>query len=134
MEDVSRYWWTIPVHIWLPHTHLLNTYWYVSIGLFPDVGGGYFLPRLGGKLGVYLALSGFRLKGRDVLKAGVATHFVQSDKLADLEKSLLAMENARAHDIGEILDKYQSMVGSNNYWGQFSSISFFHFIKMHGYE
>eukprot|EP00105_Crassostrea_gigas_P015933 XP_011433119.1 PREDICTED: 3-hydroxyisobutyryl-CoA hydrolase, mitochondrial-like isoform X1 [Crassostrea gigas] len=80
-----------------------------AIGLFPDVGGGYFLPRLGGKLGVYLALSGFRLKGRDVLKAGVATHFVQSDKLADLEKSLLAMENARAHDIGEILDKYQSM-------------------------
>lgn len=94
------------------------------------------MPRLGGKLGVYLALSGFRLKGRDVLKAGVATHFVQSDKLANLEKSLLAMENARAHDIGEILDKYQSMVGtcSNNFWGQFSSISFFHFIKMHGYE
>lgn len=92
-----------------------RSYWYmyVSIGLFPDVGGGYFLPRLGGKLGVYLALSGFRLKGRDVLKAGVATHFVQSDKLADLEKSLLAMENARAHDIAEILYKYQSMVGSN---------------------
>lgn len=88
------------------------------------------MPRLGGKLGVYLALSGFRLKGRDVLKAGVATHFVQSDKLADLEKSLLAMENARAHDIGEVLYKYQSMVGSNNFWGQFSSISFFYFIKM----
>lgn len=88
------------------------------------------MPRLGGKLGVYLALSGFRLKGRDVLKAGVATHFVQSDKLADLEKSLLAMENARAHDIGEVLYKYQSMVGSNNFKGQLSSISFFHFIKM----
>ena len=50
-------------------------------GLFPDVGGGYFLSRLGGKLGIFLALTGFRLKGRDVYKAGVATHFVQSNKV-----------------------------------------------------
>lgn len=47
-------------------------------GLFPDVGGGYFLPRLQGKLGLFLALTGFRLKGRDVQRAGVATHFVES--------------------------------------------------------
>lgn len=124
-DVISRNWWTIPVHTWLSHTRLLYTYWYVSIGLFPDVGGGYFLPRLGGKLGVYLALSGFRLKGRDVLKAGVATHFVQSDKLADLEKSLLALENARALDIAEVLDKYQSMVGSSNFFWQFTSIHIF---------
>ena len=71
------------------------------------------MPRLGGKLGVYLALSGFRLKGRDVLKAGVATHFVQSDKIQDLEKSLLALENARPQDIGEVLAQYQAMVWNN---------------------
>lgn len=34
-----------------------------AIGLFPDVGGSYFLPRLQGKLGTYLGLTGFRLKG-----------------------------------------------------------------------
>lgn len=50
-------------------------------GLFPDVGGGYFLPRLSGKIGHLLALTGFRLKGRDVLKAGIATHFVESGKV-----------------------------------------------------
>lgn len=72
------------------------------------------MPRLGGKLGVYLALSGFRLKGRDVLKAGVATHFVQSDKIQDLEKSLLALENARPQDIGEVLAQYQALV-----WNKF---------------
>lgn len=50
-------------------------------GLFPDVGGGYFLPRLQGKLGYLLALTGFRLKGRDVYRAGIATHFVDSAKV-----------------------------------------------------
>lgn len=60
---------------------------------------------------MYLALTGFRLKGRDVLKAGVATHFVQSNKLPELESTLLGLENARAHDVGEVLDNFQQMVG-----------------------
>lgn len=45
------------------------------------MGGGYFLPRLRGKLGYFLALTGFRLKGRDVYAAGIATHFVDSEKV-----------------------------------------------------
>lgn len=57
----------------------------VSIGLFPDVGGGYFLPRLQGKLGLFLALTGIRLKGRDVQRVGLATHFVQSDKVMHID-------------------------------------------------
>lgn len=54
---------------------------YLITGLFPDVGGSYFLPRLQGKLGYLLALTGFRLKGRDVYEAGIATHFVDSEKV-----------------------------------------------------
>ena len=34
-----------------------------GIGLIPDVGGSYFLPRLEGELGTYLALTGHRLRG-----------------------------------------------------------------------
>lgn len=34
-----------------------------AIGLFPDVGGTYFLPKLSGKLGMFLGLTGHRLKG-----------------------------------------------------------------------
>lgn len=55
-----------------------------AIGLFPDVGGGYFLPRLKGELGMFLALTGHRLKGRDVQHAGVATHFISREKIPDL--------------------------------------------------
>ncbi|XP_015723343.1 3-hydroxyisobutyryl-CoA hydrolase, mitochondrial isoform X2 [Coturnix japonica] len=77
-----------------------------AIGLFPDVGGGYFLPRLPGKIGYLLALTGFRLKGRDVLKAGIATHFVQSDKLPDLEKDLIALKSPSKENIAELLNSY----------------------------
>lgn len=48
-----------------------------GIGLFPDVGGGWFLPRLRGETGMWLALTGARLKGEDVLAAGIATHFAE---------------------------------------------------------
>jgi enoyl-CoA hydratase len=47
-----------------------------GIGLFPDVGGSYFLPRCPGELGMYLALTGTRLGTGDALYAGVATHYV----------------------------------------------------------
>jgi enoyl-CoA hydratase len=51
-----------------------------GIGLFPDVGGSYFLPRCPGQIGMYLALTGARLKTADCLYAGVATHFVPQAK------------------------------------------------------
>ncbi|XP_074766718.1 3-hydroxyisobutyryl-CoA hydrolase, mitochondrial isoform X1 [Athene noctua] len=77
-----------------------------AIGLFPDVGGGYFLPRLPGKIGCFLALTGFRLKGRDVLKAGIATHFVESEKLPALEKDLIALKSPSTENIADLLNSY----------------------------
>lgn len=59
-----------------------------AIGLFPDVGGGHFLPRLQGKTGLYLGLTGFRLKGRDVEQSGVATHYCESARVPELEDAL----------------------------------------------
>ncbi|ETO12221.1 hypothetical protein RFI_25155 [Reticulomyxa filosa] len=61
-----------------------------AIGFYTDVGGAHFLPRLVPKgLGMYLALTGHRLKGSDVLHAGIATHFVPEKRLAEMEKLLL---------------------------------------------
>ncbi|MGD1956645.1 MAG: enoyl-CoA hydratase/isomerase family protein [Sphingomonadales bacterium] len=53
-----------------------------GIGLFPDVGGSYFLPRMPGQLGMYLGLTGARLKAADSVFAGVATHYMPSGKQA----------------------------------------------------
>jgi 3-hydroxyisobutyryl-CoA hydrolase len=66
-----------------------------AIGFFPDVGGSYFLPRLpapfGAPFGMYLGLTGLRLTGADLVHAGVATHFVSSAKLQEVEAELLKL-------------------------------------------
>lgn len=62
-----------------------------AIGFFPDVGGSHFLPRLRHNVGTYLALTGARLTGRDVLRAGIATHFVPSERLEGVELALASM-------------------------------------------
>ena len=60
----------------------------VGIGFFPDVGGTWFLPRLPGELGAYLALTGERLRADDGVAAGIATHRVPSKRIPDLLDSL----------------------------------------------
>ncbi|XP_030199118.1 3-hydroxyisobutyryl-CoA hydrolase, mitochondrial [Gadus morhua] len=79
-----------------------------AIGLFPDVGGGYFLPRLQGKLGMFLALTGFRLKGRDVQRVGVASHFVESQKISALELDLVGLRSPSNEDVSKLLESYQT--------------------------
>ena len=59
-----------------------------GIGLFPDVGGSYFLSRLPGQIGMYMALTGARLNAADAVYAGVGDRFVPSDRLQDLEDAL----------------------------------------------
>ncbi|KAL1302903.1 hypothetical protein AAFC00_003228 [Neodothiora populina] len=59
-----------------------------TIGFFPDVGASFFLPRMDGQLGTYLALTSERLKGVNAFLAGVATHYIDSSSLPDLEARL----------------------------------------------
>jgi enoyl-CoA hydratase/carnithine racemase len=61
-----------------------------GIGLFPDVGGGYFLSRCAGRLGEYLALTGLVLNGREAMTAGLADGFIDSGRLPGLWASLAA--------------------------------------------
>jgi enoyl-CoA hydratase len=59
-----------------------------GIGLFPDVGGTYFLPRLPGRIGMWLGLTGSRLKGQDVVRAGVCDLFIESSRLPELVEAM----------------------------------------------
>jgi enoyl-CoA hydratase len=55
-----------------------------GIGLFPDVGGGWYLPRLPGRVGEFMALTGARLDGAECQYLGLATHYVEQASLADM--------------------------------------------------
>ncbi|WP_295207056.1 enoyl-CoA hydratase/isomerase family protein [uncultured Brevundimonas sp.] len=74
-----------------------------GIGLFPDVGGGWFLPRLPGQTGVWLALTGARLKAQQTIELGIHTHFVPSDRIealkADLVREASPIEAVGKHDM-----------------------------------
>jgi enoyl-CoA hydratase/carnithine racemase len=56
----------------------------VNIGLFPDVGGSYFLSRAPGKLGHYLGLTGLTIRAADALYAGLADTFVPQAQMPAL--------------------------------------------------
>ncbi|MBN8897357.1 MAG: enoyl-CoA hydratase/isomerase family protein [Rhodospirillales bacterium] len=59
-----------------------------AIGFFPDIGATYFLPRLPGNLGIYLGLTGLRVKGADAVHAGFATHYTPREQLPALSAAL----------------------------------------------
>ncbi|WP_120077676.1 enoyl-CoA hydratase/isomerase family protein [Aurantiacibacter odishensis] len=75
-----------------------------SIGLFPDVGAGHYLPRLRGQVGKFLALTGARLDGAECLWAGLATHYIESAKLAEVKARLIAEPG----NVEAILDEFAS--------------------------
>ncbi|MBI3440521.1 MAG: enoyl-CoA hydratase/isomerase family protein [Proteobacteria bacterium] len=75
-----------------------------SIGFFPDVGGGYFLPRCPGQIGTYLALTSNHIKAFDTMHIGFATHFVPAVHLARLNEEIIRSP----HDLDALLKKYST--------------------------
>ncbi len=69
-----------------------------GIGLFPDVGGGWYLSRLPGRTGVFLALTGARIDGAECLALGLATHYLPAIAL-DEAKARIAAEPGAIADI-----------------------------------
>jgi enoyl-CoA hydratase/carnithine racemase len=67
-----------------------------GIGLFPDVGGGYFLSRCPGFVGEYLALTGTQIGADEAIAYGLADYKVNSTGLAEFWESLAT------HDIKDI--------------------------------
>ncbi len=74
-----------------------------GIGLFPDVGGGWFLPRLPGETGTWIALTGARLKAADTVFLGIHTHFLPTDAL-EVFRAILAADPAHPADVADGLE------------------------------
>ena len=75
-----------------------------GIGLFPDVGGGWYLSRLPGRVGQFLALTGARLDGAECLLLGLATHYIPSAALDEVKARIAADPGA----LEAILEAYDT--------------------------
>lgn len=89
-----------------------------QIGLYPDVGGPYFLTHLlnsNPRIGLYVGLTGYRIKGKDCLNAGIATHFVTQNELQSVKEDIEALctqnNNVTISDIHSLLN--QKGISSN---------------------
>ncbi|PRP84290.1 3-hydroxyisobutyryl-CoA hydrolase, mitochondrial-like [Planoprotostelium fungivorum] len=84
-----------------------------GIGLFPDVGGTFFLSKdkLKGPLGVYIGVTGQKLSGADCIYAGIGTHYVDAQKLGDLLEELKRAEFSEKDTARKIVEKYSSTPG-----------------------
>ncbi|MEZ5706241.1 MAG: enoyl-CoA hydratase/isomerase family protein [Burkholderiaceae bacterium] len=73
-----------------------------GIGLFPDVGGGFFLSRCPGHLGEYLALTGRTINGVEAMAADLADEQMDSGRLAGLWESL----GTTPYESGEAVERW----------------------------
>lgn len=84
----------------------------ITIGLYPDVGGTWFLNRMPGKTGLFLALTGASINGADALFTGLADRFIAQEKRAALVDTLTAVawsKNPRKHfaQVTHVLREYE---------------------------
>lgn len=89
-----------PYRVATEHTRLAMPE--TGIGLFPDVGGGWYLSRVRGRVGEFLALTGARLDGAECLALGLATHYLPAARLEEA-KARIADQPEHAADILEEL-------------------------------
>ncbi|CAL4932402.1 unnamed protein product [Urochloa decumbens] len=77
-----------------------------ALGLFPDIGASYFLSRLPSFYGEYVGLAGARLDGAEMHACGLATHFVQINRLQSLEESLKKVDTSNPFAVCGIIDQF----------------------------
>ncbi|BBG99777.1 ATP-dependent caseinolytic protease/crotonase family protein, partial [Prunus dulcis] len=77
-----------------------------SIGFHTDCGFSYILSHLPGHLGEFIALTGARLNGKELVAAGLATHFVPLEKLSDLEKRLISLNSGDENAVKAAIEEF----------------------------
>ncbi|KDO51885.1 hypothetical protein CISIN_1g016043mg [Citrus sinensis] len=81
-----------------------------SIGFHTDCGFSFIHSRLPGHLGEFLALTGARLNGKELVAAGLATHFVPSEKLPELEKRLIGLNTGDEIAVKSAIEEFSEDV------------------------
>ena len=76
-----------------------------GIGLFPDVGGGWYLSRLPGRVGQFMALTGARLDASECLYLGLATNYVEQSSLEELHERILKAPSRLKGTLGSVSSK-----------------------------
>ena len=79
-----------------------------SIGLFPDVGGGWLLANLSLGIGLWLALTGSRLRSYDLLKTGLANFYVNIENINLLKEDIIKNSSENKNEITKIINNYSS--------------------------
>jgi enoyl-CoA hydratase/carnithine racemase len=78
-----------------------------TIGLFPDVGGGYFLSRCPGFSGEWLALTGTALGAAEAITLGLADHCIDVSQLVQAWDALVDITPADAASIAGWVDTFR---------------------------
>lgn len=99
---------SIPGDFWVATEKTLFAMPETGLGLFPDVGGGWFLPRLPGETGMYLALTGGRVKADDLYALGIASHVIASEHVDDVIAALAAAEIRDNRDVADVLNTFHA--------------------------
>ncbi|KAL7087128.1 hypothetical protein ACP275_13G047100 [Erythranthe tilingii] len=81
-----------------------------SIGFHTDCSFSYILSHLPGHLGEFLGLTGARLNGAELVSAGLATHFVPSEKLAELENRLISLNSGEEKSVKSTIEEFSTRV------------------------
>ncbi|WP_262690576.1 enoyl-CoA hydratase/isomerase family protein [Kordiimonas aestuarii] len=99
---------SIPGDLWVATEKTLFAMPETGLGLFPDVGGGWFLPRLPGETGMFLALTGARIKAPDLYALGIASHVVASENVDDVIAAFASSEIKTVDDARAVLDRFHA--------------------------
>ncbi|KXS18406.1 ClpP/crotonase [Gonapodya prolifera JEL478] len=91
-----------------------------AIGFFPDVGGAFFLSRLDGELGAYLGLTGRRLKGEEVLLAGIATHYIPHARIPALIERLSQLPTKNLLAVQQAVEEFVAEPPSKEKWNSWA--------------
>lgn len=88
----------------------------ITIGLYPDVGGTWFLNRTPGKTGLFLGLTGAHINGNDALYVGLADHFITHDLREEVITALTEVKCARGVD--GVMEHFSQLVAPQRPAGQ----------------